>query len=170
MQTTATPSPEVSQLQLFVDGLLPHAAYALDRGWNVIASNDAARRLLLLQSTPTNIVESLVLDPAWRSLFVDWDSVAQSAVAQFRAAIGARPAYTSFVQSLAARSPDFADMWELGAIAGAPIWTKSLNHPTLGRLNLRYASLVLPDAADVSVSIYIPAVAEAAMPHPPTFV
>ena len=28
----------------------------------------------------------------------------------------------------------------------------------------------ISDAADVSVSIYIPAVAEAAMPHPPTFV
>jgi transcriptional regulator with XRE-family HTH domain len=149
------PEPEtgaVAELQPFLDGLLPHAAYALDRGWNIIASNAEARRLLGIANE--NLVEKLFLDPAWRRLFIDWDTLAASVVGQFRAAIGARPAYAPLVQRIAAQSETFARLWAEGGIASPPIWTKQLAHPELGRLTFRYAALALPGAADITVSIY----------------
>lgn len=155
------PGPAVGidepELQPFLDGLLPLPAYALDRGWTIIASNAAARRILLLRDEAENLVEKLFLDPDWRPLFADWDTLAASVVGQYRAAVGARPEHGAAVRRLVARSTAFAALWAAGSVRPSPLWLKPLDHPRLGRLNLRYAALRLDGAAELSVSIYTPA-------------
>lgn len=142
------------ELQPFLDGLLPLPAYAIDRGWTIIASNAAARRVLLLGERSENLIEKLFLDPAWRALFLDWEALAASVVGQYRAMIGARPEYAAQVKRLVALSESFATLWAGGTVRPSPLWLKPLQHPELGRLNLRYAALRLDGAADLTVSIY----------------
>lgn len=145
------------ELQPFLDSLLPLPAYALDRGWNVIATNAAARRLLLLGDATENLVEKLFLDPGWRALFADWEPLAASVVGQYRAAVGARPEYGQQVKRLIAQSEAFAALWAEGSVRRSPLWLKPLDHPQLGRLSMRYAAMRLDGAADLTVSIYTPA-------------
>jgi hypothetical protein len=144
-------------LQAFLDGLLPFPAYALDRGWNIVASNAAARHALLLDAGPANLIEGLFLHPAWRTLFEDWPVVAATSVAQYRAAVGARPEYDADVKRLTTLSQEFADLWVKGAVERSPIWIKVLDHPKLGRLIMRYAALAIEGPAPLTVSIYTPA-------------
>jgi hypothetical protein len=157
-------------LQAFLDGLLPFPAYAFDRGWNVVASNAAARRVLLLDTGPANLIERLFLDPSWRTLFADWAVVAATSVAQYRTAIGAKPEYDADVKRLTTLSPAFADIWARGAVERSPIWIKTLDHPDLGRLSMRYAALVMEGAAVLTVSIYTPADVATRSALAPTFV
>ncbi|CAN7625947.1 helix-turn-helix transcriptional regulator [Devosia sp. LjRoot16] len=155
------PAPTVDidepELQPFLDGLLPLPAYALDRGWTIIASNAAARRVLLLRDKTENLIEKLFLDPSWRTLFADWETLAASMVGQYRAAIGARPEYGPEVKRLIAQSEAFAALWAAGAVRPSPLWLKPLDHPELGRLVMRYAALRLGGRTDLTISIYTPA-------------
>jgi transcriptional regulator with XRE-family HTH domain len=147
--TAATPP----HLSAFLDGLAPHPAYALDRGWMVIDANAAARDLLQV-TAGDNLIEKLLFDTAWRETFADLPALLATSVAQFRAAVGARPEYVSIINSLRARSNEFADLWATAGVQGAPIWTKTVKHPVRGKLVFRYAALSSSDGSDIIVSIY----------------
>lgn len=149
------------QVLRFVDGLSPLPAYVLDRGWRIVGANEAARRVLLLGPGEESLIEKMFLDLAWRTLFEDWPTIAASAVAQYRAAVGGRPEYRAEVDSLVARSAEFAALWAAGEVRGAPVWEKVLLHPDLGRVAMRYASLSLDGPEGLTVSIYTPADAAA---------
>lgn len=136
---------------------MPFPAYAIDRGWSIIATNAAADRVLLFDRNEERLIEKLFLDPRWRALFVDWETLARSCVAQFRASISIRPEYQSIVRRLRDTSADFDRLWSLGGVAGSPIWLKAMQHPRLGPLSMRYAAMTLAESSDVSVSIYTPA-------------
>jgi len=93
------------------------AAYVLDRLWNVLASNEAARLLLgdwLAQPAP-NLLHYTFLDPAALRLIDDWPGRARRLVAEFRADCGRHldeATVQSQVRSLAAQSPAFARYWQ----------------------------------------------------------
>lgn len=144
------------ELVAFVDGVSPLPAYALDRSWTVIAANAAARRILSLEAGES-LIEKLFLDPAWRALFENWKAIARSSVAQYRASVGGRPEYRGHVERLLAQSADFARLWEVGEVEGAPLWRKVIAHPRLGRLTTRYAAFAADNGTGTSLSIYTPA-------------
>lgn len=146
----ATPQPE---LPAFLAGLAPNPAYALDRGWTVLAVNQAAVRVLGL-APGESLIERLFFDTAFANLFVDLDALQATAVGQFRAAVGARPEYGPMVKQLVARSEAFARHWREGRVERAPVWLKRLDHPIHGRLAFRYAALGMQDGSEVTVSIY----------------
>jgi hypothetical protein len=72
-----------------VDGFTPHPAHAVNGRWDVLHENAAAASIFgSFASVPgqtDNVIARLFLDPAWRALFDQWETVATSAVAQFRA-------------------------------------------------------------------------------------
>jgi transcriptional regulator with XRE-family HTH domain len=47
----------------FVDGLEPHPAYLLDRGWSIVAANEAARRVFGFAGKGEHLIERLFIDP-----------------------------------------------------------------------------------------------------------
>lgn len=149
-------TPVDPQLRAFVDSLSPLPAYALDRGWTIVAANAAARVVLSVQPGES-LIEKLCLDAAWRKLFKNREAIVASSVAQYRASVGGRVEYREQVDRLVARSEDFARHWQQGAVESAPLWQKVLLHPTLGRLTLRYASLAIESGSGLTLSIYTPA-------------
>lgn len=159
---TALPS---ANLLALIDGLAPHPAYVSNRHRQVVATNQAARVLLgdFNSDDPASgsVIARLFLDPQWRQLFVDWEIVARSSVAQFRlatAALAGDPALASLVSYLTASSDTFARWWSDRELADPPIWRKTLRHPRVGGMCFDFASLQPRGRdSDFVVSLYTPA-------------
>ncbi|GAO01623.1 hypothetical protein PSR1_00479 [Anaeromyxobacter sp. PSR-1] len=159
---TAQASPA---LRAMVDGLGDAPAYVVNGRWDVLHANAAARAALgpfdPIPGVTDNVLVRLFLDPGWRSRFLDWEAVASSAVAQFRAGGGrlvAHPDWNAFVADLAARSPEFARAWEAHALADPHLRRKRLAGPGGEPLELLYASFAPEgEPEDVRVVLYVPA-------------
>lgn len=94
-------------------------------------------------------------------LFEDWALVAESAVAQFRAATGhliADERWRALIDRVRDASPEFAAMWERHDLADHETKEKTVRHASLGRLRFVYASIA-PDRESPGVRIvtYMPA-------------
>jgi transcriptional regulator with XRE-family HTH domain len=152
-------------LDALLHGLAPHPAYAFNARWDVIAWNAPAACLLgAFAPGRDNVLRRLFLDPGWRSLFAEWDAIARSAVAQFRASTAhllAEPDLADLVAELQRESPAFAGLWAAQGVEAAPVWMKTLDHPEAGRLRFTYASFQ-PDSTDEGLrfTIYTPADAQ----------
>lgn len=153
-----------------LQGLAPHPAYAINARWDVVAWNEPAARLLGGFGPPgdprRNVLVRLFVDPEWRRLFVNWETIARSAVQQFRgtaAGLFGKPEFDRFIGALEKASPDFAACWEHPLVQGPPACRKVLMHPGVGRMSFDYATF-RPDSADQDVrfTIYTPADEETA--------
>lgn len=155
-------------LRALVMSLEPHAAYAVNGLWDVVCRNRIADALFgdfdHEPGCTDNILRRLLLDPDWRVRFADWESVAESAVAHFRAATGhlvGRPVWQRFVATLSADSPWFAERWFAYAIAPAVSYTKVIRHPAAGTLSMLYTSLASDgEPSDVRIVVYTPSDAD----------
>jgi transcriptional regulator with XRE-family HTH domain len=151
-------------LRALVTNLSPHPVYAVNGLWDVLCRNRAADVVLgdfdREPGCTDNVLRRLLLDADWRERFENWDSVAESAVAQFRAATGhlvGRSVWRQFVASLSAESPRFAEQWSAHAVAPSVSYTKVVRHPVAGRLPMLYASLApAGEPADVRMIVYAP--------------
>ncbi len=170
----AADNMEVSPaLREWLDALVPCPAYALNPSWNVVAWNEAAAALFgnfaNLAPVRRNIMWRLFLDPTWRSLFVDWDEVAASVVAQFRvqaARFPATPAIATLVASLKEQSQAFAALWSKHAVAAPQVWRKRFVHPQFGTLIMTYSALQAQgEDGDITVVIYAPGLPNAIEDH-----
>lgn len=156
--------PAASLLSL-IEGLSPHPAYITNRYRQVVAANRPARLLLgaFDSGDPArgSVIGRLFLDPLWRAIFVDWETVARSTVAQFRLATAAMaddPVLVSLVALLSASSEEFARWWADRALAEPPIWRKTVRHGLVGDMAFDFAVLQpLGRDSDFSVSLYAPA-------------
>jgi transcriptional regulator with XRE-family HTH domain len=127
------PDPSIAGL---LAALSPNPAYVLDRAWVFTAWNDEAANLFggfdPAEPSKRSLLARLFLDPGWRALFVDWEVVSRSAIAQFRAATvgyAAAPDIRAVLDPLKALSPDFALQWAEMRVEEAPIWSKRLVGP-----------------------------------------
>ena len=151
-------------LLALLDGLEPHPAYILNRYWQVLAANRPAQIVLgdfaITNEWSGSLLARLFLDTAWRERFADWQSVARSAVAQFRLATVAMaddPVLTSLVRLLETASDDFRAEWRGRELAEPPISRKTIRHPVGGDLNFRFATLRPGGSdSDFTLSVYTP--------------
>jgi transcriptional regulator with XRE-family HTH domain len=157
-------------LRALVTNLSPHPVYAVNGLWDVLCRNRIADVVFgdfdREPGCTDNVLRRLMLDADWRERFENWEQVAESAVAQFRAATGhlvGRSVWRQFVATLSAESSWFADRWSAHTIAPAVSYTKVVRHPAAGSLSMVYASLA-PDGepADVRMIVYAPADADTA--------
>jgi len=133
----APPEVDVStdpRIAALLASLSPNPAYALDRAWNFVGWNDAAAGLLggFDRADPVrrNLLTRLFLDPEWRLLFADWEVVANSVVAQFRAAtvdLADADDIGAVLGQVRALSPDFNRLWAHMRVEEAPSWSKRIN-------------------------------------------
>jgi transcriptional regulator with XRE-family HTH domain len=164
----ATDAQPSANLVTLLEGLAPHPAYVTNRYAQVVASNAPARLLLgafggVDASDPWtgNLIARLFLDPLWRARFVDWSTVARSAVAQFRlntVTMAGDPVLAALVAMLTGASEEFGRLWSDHELAEPPVWRKTLRHPRAGDMTFDFASLQPggPDS-EFRVSVYTPA-------------
>jgi transcriptional regulator with XRE-family HTH domain len=155
-------SHEVSAvLHSWINGL-DQAAYVLNGRWDILAWNEATVRLLgdfaALPAADRNILRMIFLWPHWRRLFVDWECLAESVVAQFRAETARHagaPELLELTDALAGDSAKFAHLWHARAVDVPQLKVKRLQHAELGTVDLTYAPLRPRGVADdLSVVVY----------------
>jgi hypothetical protein len=156
--------PSAATIEL-VRSLSPLPAYILDVRWDVVAYNDAAGFLFggfdRDDKWSANLIARMFVDARWRELISSWETVAASAVGQFRstsAGLADDPEHRALVDALENGSDEFRAIWRSRRLADAPNWLKIFRHPAAGEVTFRYSTLQ-PMGVDspFRVTIYTPA-------------
>ncbi|ARP75111.1 helix-turn-helix transcriptional regulator [Bordetella genomosp. 6] len=148
-------------LQACVDAI-DAPAYALDRAWNVLASNAAMRELFddwPLRDAQPNLLRYIFLDPAARELVVDWDQRARRVVAEFRADAGAHldeADVVALLDELNRASPVFAHWWTRHAVVEREGGLREFQHPRSGRQDLQQITFRLATHPELKLVMLLP--------------
>jgi hypothetical protein len=163
-----TPSLAVTaRLQKVLDCMTLSPAMIRTATWCVLAWNQPAAVVLTdyakLPHTERNILRRIFLDPQVREVQADWEGLAQSLVAAFRADAtrsGATAEVKPLIDELMAASPLFAELWRSNTIDTMGEGTKVLIHREAGRLSLEYSSFAVEGQPDLTMIVYNPSTPE----------
>lgn len=157
------------QLQRLLDDLTTTPAIVLGRRMDILSWNRLAAAMITdfgqVPAKQRNYVRILFTDPAMRTLYADWDTVAKTAVAQLRmeaAKYSDDPKLATLVGELSVHDPQFRQWWAAHTVATLSTGTKTLNHPTAGELVLDWDTLTATTDAEQQLVIWT------AAPHTPT--
>src|SRR5215468_2258161 len=130
--------PEQVELPLLrmLDSLTSQPAYVLGRRWDVLAWNRAAELLFgdygKLEDDERNIMHIVFANKAHRRLLVDWEEVASTALAMFRAdsaRYAGDPDFERLIGTLKRVSPEFRKLWLRQDVLRALGSHKRIKHP-----------------------------------------
>ncbi|MFH8884503.1 helix-turn-helix domain-containing protein [Streptomyces californicus] len=97
------------------------------------------------------------LSPAYRDLFVNWDSKASDMVSYLRLYAGCHPEdpeLSALVGELSVKSDEFRRLWATHNVKEKGHGTKLVRHPLAGDLTLSYETLNLPDDEEQHLVTY----------------
>lgn len=137
-------------------------AYILDRTWNVLARNTALLRLFdgWPDRSPTpNLLRYIFLDPAARSLVVNWNERATRVVSEFRADVGAHagePELNALLDELLSQSQVFEQWWGRQTVVEREGGLRSFNHPQDGVVHFQQFTFRLAVRPDCKLVMLVP--------------
>jgi len=163
--TAAAGAPEVTPaLRTLLAALEPNPAYLLDRGWNIVAWNDAERALFPKLATfdaPPNLLELVFTDDDLARLMVDHDEELVRLVAQFRLHRVDWPDdrdIDALVTRLKERSLTFVRLWEANDVLPFVTTRRVFDRADLGRVEYDHHRLTVLDQPGMQLVVYLPTV------------
>jgi transcriptional regulator with XRE-family HTH domain len=108
-------------------------------------------------SRPVNVARFLYLSPSAPEFFVDWDTIADDAVAILRSAAGRDPydkRLTDLIGELSTRSEEFRVRWAAHNVKFHRTGTKRFHHPLVGDLILNFEALELAADPGQRINVY----------------
>jgi transcriptional regulator with XRE-family HTH domain len=137
---------------------VPSPALIIDHTNDVAAWNDLGHRLLGHtlpydqpdSGTPPNLARMLFLEAGGRDLYVDPDEAMRTMVGFLRYSSGLHPddpRLSRLVGELAQRSDAFAEVWAEHPVEDCGFGVKRFRHPLVGRLDLTYEVMRLPESS-----------------------
>jgi transcriptional regulator with XRE-family HTH domain len=132
-------------------------AYVFGRYLDVLAANPLATAVAPWFTAGENLVRGAFLDPRRRELKPNWEQTLASIVAALRANVGHDvddPQLTELVGELSLRSEHFRQLWARHDARPKRTGTSTIEHPQVGRLELIYTKLPIPDTDRQTLSIY----------------
>jgi transcriptional regulator with XRE-family HTH domain len=129
-------------------------AFVLGRRMDVLAFNTLAAALLG-DFRERNTLRFMFLDDGARTLYPDWEQVAAEGVAYLRLTAAEDPDDAQLVEligELSLQSELFRRLWAKHDVKSKTFGVKVYDHPQVGRLELDYESLKLPDADQTLVT------------------
>jgi transcriptional regulator with XRE-family HTH domain len=132
-------------------------AYVFGRYLDVLAANPMATALAPWFTVGENLVKGAFLDPRRRELRPDWERSLTGTVAALRANVGSDiddPRLTTLVGELSLRSKEFRQLWARHDARPKGNGASVMHHPQVGRLELSYTKLPIPDTDRQTLSIY----------------
>ncbi|MEV6026374.1 helix-turn-helix transcriptional regulator [Streptomyces sp. NPDC052036] len=136
-------------------------ALVINHRTDVLAANHLAKALITdfdaLPHRDRNLARFVLLQPAARDLYRDWDQVAATFVAGLRLAAGRHPddpQLNELVGELSIKVPEFHTWWASHRVDQCAHNTQHLDHPVAGELTLTYETLALPADPDQSICLY----------------
>ncbi|MEU4780594.1 helix-turn-helix transcriptional regulator [Micromonospora sp. NPDC023633] len=150
------------QLQRLLDDLTTTPAIVMGRQMDILGWNRLAATMITdfgkVAEKHRNYVRILFTDPAMRTLYADWESVARTAVAQLRmqaAKYPDDPRLAGLVGELSVQDPQFRTWWAARTVASLTTGSKTLIHPTAGELVLDWDTLVEANDTEQQLVIWI---------------
>jgi transcriptional regulator with XRE-family HTH domain len=145
----------LSSVQWMLDSMTMAPAFVRNGHVDIVASNalcTAVYSSMFVSDTTSdrgcaNLPRYVFLDPGSRDFFVDWEEGARASAAVLRAEAGREPqdrALRELVGELSTLSLDFRAMWASHDVRIRHEGVKRLNHPDVGRLEMTFRSLELP--------------------------
>ncbi|MFM9372495.1 helix-turn-helix domain-containing protein [Streptomyces sp. Da 82-17] len=116
------------------------------------APQDPARR--------PSVPRMFFLDPLARELHRNWAELARIHVAYLRLTAGRYPTdarLAELIGELTMRSGEFASLWAKGDVADCTVGRMSLQHPTVGGVDVDYQVWLQPESPDHRLELYTPA-------------
>ncbi|MFV0432444.1 MAG: helix-turn-helix domain-containing protein [Leucobacter sp.] len=149
------------QLQRVLTDLTTTPAIVMGRRMDILAWNDLAAAMMIdfekIPAKQRNYVRILFTHPVMRALYADWETVAQTAVAQLRmeaAKYPDDPRLMSLVGELSVQDPQFAEWWGGRSVKSLTTGTKTLNHQEVGELVLDWDTLVEAHDAEQQLVVW----------------
>ncbi|QDN93675.1 helix-turn-helix domain-containing protein [Streptomyces sp. RLB3-6] len=146
--------PAVHRMLDVLDDVSP--ALVINHRSDVLAGNHLAHALITdfdtLPYRERNLARFVLLHPAARDLYRDWDKVAETFVASLRLAAGRHhddPQLNELVGELSIKVPQFHTWWASHRVDQCAHGTQRLRHPVVGELTLSYETLALPADPDL---------------------
>ncbi|HEY4024550.1 MAG TPA: helix-turn-helix transcriptional regulator [Pseudonocardiaceae bacterium] len=136
-------------------------AFVVGRRTDILASNRLARAVITdfdaMPASRRNFALFLLLDPAARQLYPDWETLAAETAAILRLEAGRRPndrQLGDLVGEVTLRCPEFSGWWNDHQVLRRTHGTKRHNHPEFGELVFAYEVLQIPGDPDQSLCVY----------------
>jgi transcriptional regulator with XRE-family HTH domain len=151
------PEPALRVLESVSD--LP--AMILGRRSDVLAWNPLAAALITdfgkLPPEHRNMVRLAFLEPAFRTLYADWERIAQDCVASLRMEAGRDPddqRTAALVGELSMKDEDFRRWWADHRVRGSEVRRKTYVHPVAGPMTLDVVRMALLGGTDHMLVVY----------------
>ncbi|RDI49739.1 helix-turn-helix transcriptional regulator [Nocardia mexicana] len=142
-------------LRRLLDSAADLPAYIVGRGTDVLAWNDLAAALITdfgaLAPHDRNLARLVFLDEGMRELYEDWDAKAADVVAYLRLDLSRHPGdpqMAALTHELCDASAEFRELWDHHEIKDKTHGRYAYVHPVVGRIELNYETLRLPDDPD----------------------
>ncbi|MEW9552843.1 helix-turn-helix transcriptional regulator [Nonomuraea sp. NPDC050783] len=151
--------PVSGPLRAVLDGWMPNPAHVLDRHYNLVAVNDAARWVFGFDDEVGNCMVAFFTHPVYRGRFTSWQEFAPDMVADFRASAARYPddpVFGRIADELRAASPEFAELWARADVRSRSQGVKAITHPQAGELVFEYSLFRMPDRPDLNVVLHTP--------------
>ncbi|MFD5203084.1 helix-turn-helix domain-containing protein [Streptomyces sp. NPDC058375] len=136
-------------------------AYVTGARSDILAWNPMAAAVFgdwgALPAAERNWARLVFLSPAYRDLFVNWDSKASDMVSYLRLYAGCHPddpELSALVGELSVKSDEFRRLWATHNVKEKGHGVKLIRHPLAGDLTLSYETLNLPDDEEQHLVTY----------------
>ena len=152
------PSPSaLTHARWLIDSWPLTAAMIHDRHLDIVASNSLMQALVPAYRASVNSLAVLMLDPALRALYLEWDGLTARSVAMLRATLGTQPDDVRSLQlitKLTRESERFRELWTRHDVVTVTEGIHPIAHPTAGPLTLHYTNLRLTGGDGDSMFLY----------------
>jgi transcriptional regulator with XRE-family HTH domain len=146
-------------VQRILDAMTGAPAFVRNGRMDLLAANQLGRALYSVRFTaegrPTNTARFVFLDPHAPDFYVDWDDVANDAVAVLRSEAGRNPddkRLSDLVGELSTKSDAFRQRWAAHNVRYHDRGTKRLHHHVVGDLTLEFEAMEL--SADTGLTMF----------------
>ncbi len=166
-QTTSRPRRRSSAqrvrpgLQRMLDAMVGAPAYVRNGRMDILAANQLGfalySEMFANPRRPVNSSRFAFLDPRATAFFIDWDRVADDAVAVLRGEAGRNPHdrdLSDLIGELSTQSEDFRVRWAKHNVRYHDTGVKRIHHPVVGDLELTYEALILRAESELTMFAY----------------
>ena len=159
---SANPQETVSPFLLrFLEQMGTNPTYITGRHWDLLAWNRAACEVIgdfqPLAPEQRIIITFIFTNQDFRQRAVDWEGIAQRALAQFRLSCGNAPGdpwFTALIDELNKNSREFRQWWPRHEVRRRLDGRKELIHPQVGHLVLEHTTFHPSETPDLRITIY----------------
>ncbi|MGV0815972.1 helix-turn-helix transcriptional regulator [Mycolicibacterium boenickei] len=153
------PTDATPELLHLLDAWSPRPAMLQDQYWNLLAVNDATRRVFGYGDTDRNCLVTFFTNSRYRDMYVQWAAAAPAVVSAFRADAALYPddaRFAEIVDDLGTISPEFIELWNRHDVGRHVQAIKAVLHPQAGELVFDKTTLAVTDHPGWHLVLYNP--------------